>query len=175
MRLCESSSLTWRCPYGRSRKRNLTPTCPATSSPCALASLTALRTVDSDTPARAAMWPSVRQQNLLLGSIRRCVGQQWFSWSWPYLHCRRSGLTAALRRRVFSLVASQILMLSTIGSPRKILIIRRHYQPKAATFERRSIPSALVQRISGPTDARNTADATSRCCGPSHGPERARY
>ena len=37
------------------------------------------------------------------------------------------------------------------------LIIRRHYQPNAATFERRSIPPAFVRRISRPMAKRNTA------------------
>ena len=34
---------------------------------------------------------------------------------------------------------------------------RRHYQPKTATFERRSIPPAFVRRISRPIAERNTA------------------
>jgi hypothetical protein len=34
---------------------------------------------------------------------------------------------------------------------------RRHYQPNAAIFERRSIPPAFVRRISRPIAKRNTA------------------
>jgi hypothetical protein len=47
------------------------------------------------------------------------------------------------------------------GRLHMFLIERRHYQPETATFEMRSIPPALVRRISRPTAERNTAGSWS--------------
>src|SRR5215210_5577710 len=51
-----------------------------------------------------------------------------------------------------------VVPVSMLGSEQQLLPnTRRHYQPNAATFERRSIPPAFVRRISRPTAERNTA------------------
>jgi hypothetical protein len=59
---------------------------------------------------------------------------------------------------IASIAVAQLLAKRSMGLEQELLPnTRRHYQPNAATFERRSIPPAFVRRTSRPTAERNKA------------------